>query len=383
MKKNILALIFVLWFVSFNGKAQWTLSGINLKNDNTGNVGVNLGTKTPYFPLAVGDSIGLVQKSSTNPYFVIRGLAASGYVQSIGAEATYWSRFSIAQNLHWNNTANNWQVDGGLYSDFSALNFENNGDMAFYANGSAGTSYSMTHSSLQSFKRLVIRNEGTVYVPVRLSIGTAFPIAQFQVGDGISSFSVGNANSSVLNYGTTYFGFNAARNGAGNWVLRADGANNGAGVIYGDVAGNIYFAPIATTGAIQRELTAQQLKDKIAVKITNEGVLRAKQIKVETSGWPDFVFDPSYQLRSLNELSKYIQEHKHLPETPSAAEIEKDGINVAEMNTLLMKKVEELTMYLIQKDAEIQNERQYNAQQQKQLNELSKKINALMRKSKE
>ncbi|MFM8912019.1 MAG: hypothetical protein ACKOE6_03730, partial [Flammeovirgaceae bacterium] len=74
------------------------------------------------------------------------------------------------------------------------------------------------------------------------------------------------------------------------------------------------------------------------------------EIKVFTNGtsFPDYVFAPDYQLRSLEETEKYIKENSHLPEVPSAADIAKDGMSLNGMNEILLKKVEELTLYMIE-----------------------------------
>lgn len=67
-----------------------------------------------------------------------------------------------------------------------------------------------------------------------------------------------------------------------------------------------------------------------------------------TTSFPDYVFDPSYKLPTLEETEKYVKENHHLPEVPSAAEIEKEGMSLNEMNVILLKKVEELTLYMIE-----------------------------------
>ena len=74
------------------------------------------------------------------------------------------------------------------------------------------------------------------------------------------------------------------------------------------------------------------------------------EIKVFTNGvsFPDYVFDPSYRLRSLEETEKYVKENHHLPEVPSAAEIAKEGMSLNGMSEILLKKVEELTLHLIE-----------------------------------
>jgi len=78
------------------------------------------------------------------------------------------------------------------------------------------------------------------------------------------------------------------------------------------------------------------------------GSARAKEITVETANWPDYVFKPSYKLQPLEEIKAYINQNHHLPETPSEKEITEKGLNIGEINKLLMKKVEELTLYLIE-----------------------------------
>jgi hypothetical protein len=65
------------------------------------------------------------------------------------------------------------------------------------------------------------------------------------------------------------------------------------------------------------------------------------------SAFPDYVFDPSYKLPTLEETEKYVKENRHLPEVPSAAEIEKEVMSLNGMNVILLKKVEELTLQLI------------------------------------
>ncbi len=94
--------------------------------------------------------------------------------------------------------------------------------------------------------------------------------------------------------------------------------------------------------------------DTKGYKLAVDGTIKAKEIKVE-SGWADFVFDESYRLPSLEEVSSHIKEKKHLPGIPSAAEVAENGVDLGEMNAKLLQKIEELTLYVIklQKDNEI------------------------------
>ena len=76
-------------------------------------------------------------------------------------------------------------------------------------------------------------------------------------------------------------------------------------------------------------------------------------IKLE-SEWFDYVFEEDYELMSLRELEVYIKQHKHLPDIPSANEVKENGIQIGEMNALLLKKIEELTIHLIAQQKEIE-----------------------------
>jgi len=84
------------------------------------------------------------------------------------------------------------------------------------------------------------------------------------------------------------------------------------------------------------------------------GTVRAKEVKVE-SGWADFVFAPNYRLRSLAEVEEFIDQNGHLPDIPTAKEVEQNGVSLGEINAKLLQKVEELTLYLIEKSKKIEN----------------------------
>lgn len=83
------------------------------------------------------------------------------------------------------------------------------------------------------------------------------------------------------------------------------------------------------------------------------GKIRSTELVVET-GWADYVFDKNYKLPSLNELEKFIQKNKHLPNIPAAVEIESKGLNVGDVQRRMMEKIEELTLYVIELKKEIE-----------------------------
>ncbi|WP_293788536.1 hypothetical protein [uncultured Pedobacter sp.] len=85
-------------------------------------------------------------------------------------------------------------------------------------------------------------------------------------------------------------------------------------------------------------------------KFTVNGKIKANEIRVDGAGTPDYVFEEDYKILSLKEIEQYIKKNKHLPEIPSAYEAAENGISLGEMNKLLLKKIEELTLHLIEKD---------------------------------
>lgn len=88
--------------------------------------------------------------------------------------------------------------------------------------------------------------------------------------------------------------------------------------------------------------------DTKGYKLAVNGDAIFNRIKVKpTAAWPDYVFEKDYKLPSLQDVEKYIQAHKHLPEVPSGEDILKKGIDVGELNTVLLKKIEELTLHVI------------------------------------
>ena len=92
-------------------------------------------------------------------------------------------------------------------------------------------------------------------------------------------------------------------------------------------------------------------------KMAVAGGIITEKIRIATNGtafWADFVFDPSYKLRTLSEVAQYIKLNKHLPDVPSTAEVNKEGIDLAQTQAILLQKVEELTLYVIEQNKKIE-----------------------------
>ena len=133
---------------------------------------------------------------------------------------------------------------------------------------------------------------------------------------------------------TSAAGFDAGGSGSSFWLLSDDNLKyNGGAVVIGS----------------QSISTGTETDFKLSV----DGKLVAKDIVVTVYGWSDFVFEDNYKLKPLSQVEEYINLNGHLPDVPSEAEVIQNGMNVEEMNKVLLQKVEELTLYIIDMKKEI------------------------------
>ncbi|TAN15356.1 MAG: hypothetical protein EPN37_09555 [Chitinophagaceae bacterium] len=128
-----------------------------------------------------------------------------------------------------------------------------------------------------------------------------------------------------------------------NNYLAIGGTNNAA-------TGSLYAG-----GAIfnNNVLIGKTSQTNTSYKLDVNGNIRANQVTVNATG-ADYVFDPNYKLSSLDSLNNYIRLHHHLPGIPSAKEMQKSGMNVGVTETVLLKKIEELTLYVVKLQKEVE-----------------------------
>ena len=155
-------------------------------------------------------------------------------------------------------------------------------------------------------------------------------------GDWARGFTISDQNANSF-FGIGVYG--SANNGV---------ANMGRGWI-GESYNNSYmnFLPNGDVG-----IGTATPKEKLSVN----GKIRAKEIKVELANWPDYVFEEGYQKLSLSEIEQFIKQNKHLPGVPTARQVEQEGVELGEMNKVLLKKIEELTLLLIDQNKKNQEQ---------------------------
>ncbi|MFD2033691.1 hypothetical protein ACFSKL_02755, partial [Belliella marina] len=108
-------------------------------------------------------------------------------------------------------------------------------------------------------------------------------------------------------------------------------------------------------------------------KFQVNGTIRAKEVKLEATNWPDYVFEKDYELMPLEAVDSFIGENGHLPGLKPAKVYEKEGVNMMELNQKLLEKVEEVTLYLIQQQKLIESQSVLISKQQLELDRLTGK----------
>ena len=250
MKEYLLTALFT-GLLSTMVVAQWNVSGTNIYNTNTGNVGI--GTSTPSQKLHV---VGNAQ--ITGFLYPSAGIVSNGTIQS---NAGYG--FVLAP------------VSGD-----AIINRNTPGNLAISSGGSTSN--------------------------IRFNYGYGGGSGGIQIFDG----------------GTTRFG-GLTVNSLGHLIISSSGGYVGIGTSLPDA------------------------------RLTVNGQIHATEVKVTTTVPADFVFDKEYKLPTLEEISSYIRKYKHLPEIPSGLEMEENGIELGKMDMKLLQKIEELTLYMIELNAKL------------------------------
>jgi len=116
------------------------------------------------------------------------------------------------------------------------------------------------------------------------------------------------------------------------------------------------YNPVTQLTAFQLEASGKMFIHNGTEKIFqlgSNGLLRTREIVVDAQSWADFVFEKNYDLMPLKEVEDYINLNGHLPNIPSSECVKEEGINIAEMNRLLLEKIEELTLHVIAQNKRI------------------------------
>ncbi len=360
-----------------SGTSYWDLTGSDIKNNNTGNVGIGA-TPSGAYKLRIGGNIYAEGNLMTSD-----GLSVNG-----GAITTYNNNVSGIENM----VIDGRQLQAAFSSNFltapkPSTMFINpfGGNVGIRTNtanatltvsrgtGIDGTAafFGTTHVSHFNFSTnedtyirggkngsKVIINDNNALGNV--GIGLSNPRCRLTI---LSNTIAGNNNTEVLQVaGKNAMAIFSNENGADYGYIKAVTDNSQtpqfprAGLEIGTGPGDLYFTtnytPILMINGTTNNvgIGTSTPNEKLSVN----GNIRSKEVVVELANWPDYVFDKSYELTPLIEVENFIKANNHLPNIPSANEIENNGLKVGDVQKRMMEKIEELTLYVIELKKEIE-----------------------------
>ncbi len=304
----------------------------------------------------------ILTTSAINNNIGIGSAPVADYRMSVNGDATIGNArdtAGIGNKLWFNGTGNG---DNIWMSRFN--NAANNTDLRMNIGNGAGISndrLDVGYDSANNWNsKFVVQNNGMV------GIGTTQLNGLLSVGSAHGSkLAIGNnawTKTSVISTGN-----NANADGDFTDLLVA-GQNNNNALLRINSKGNVGIGTSVNTAL-----------DSV-YRLSVNGKIRAKGLRVQTTGWADFVFEPGYKLKSLIEVEAFINKNKHLPEMLPATKVIAEGNDVGETQVKLLQKVEELTLYLIDQDKQLKKLQEQNKAletQNKEIENLKKQMDEL------
>jgi uncharacterized protein YaiE (UPF0345 family) len=340
----------------------FALSQVTNKLESTGNVGI--GTVSPVYPLEVvknANGAAFVSLSNnTNGGDAYAGYSVSSYNQSINLIALSNAHSRSYPGFH----SGAVQLLSRAYNGLNIISTKgiddvgpNTGSIRFITSPNEVSSIAAGNDA---YTRMVITPSGNI------GVGTLNPASRVDFGSSV-------ANQKLII--GTYVN--------GNYWSGIGMDSESAGIrIAGDIVGD---KPIADFGSYSNDIN-HDWRSKVRIMgsgkvgigtstpsemLSVNGNVKAKKIIVSTN-WSDYVFNDDYQLMPLQQVALFIKANKHLPDIPSAKEVEEKGISVGDNQALLLKKIEELTLYMLEINAKLEKVEKENKQLQKQLSSFTK-----------
>ena len=326
--------------IANSGSSVWTLNGSQAYY-TAGTVGVGTATPNTNYALDVSGTLNATE-------ILVGGNALPTTPWTVnGAEAFYSGRIGIgntnpnnayaldvtgafnAETYFLNGTAATpWLLNGteAYYSGRVGIGLTNPNNLyALDVNGTINATEILVNGSpiSGSGSSLWTQNGTAAYYNTgRVGVGTTTPAYTLDVAGTINATNI-LINGSPLSTGT---------GGSSVWSL--NGSND---AFY--TAGNVAIGANAVPAGYSLAVAGEVISEGVTVSLQGD--------------WPDFVFDSKYRLPSLEEVAKHISDKGHLPNVPSALDVESSGINLGKMNAVLLQKIEELTLYTLQQQNEI------------------------------
>jgi hypothetical protein len=281
--------------------AQWSGTGPVYTDDNVG-----IGTTNPNYTLDLVGDIELKHAGAEHNsyYFRISKSGALRYDAREGEGDVKWL-------MDWGNT---FHIDGGATAGDPVFRVDENDTYpAVYVEGSS-----------------------------KVGVGTASPQSRFHVDRGAMRVTNPGDGNALLTFDTERDWAFQQLNSGQYTALKLRSIGGG---------GNKNFV-IDTDGAVGIGTDAPKYK------LSVNGTVRSKEVLVESQNWPDFVFTDAYDLPTLDEVAAHVDAEGHLPGVPSAASAEANGVKVGAMQRTLLQKIEELTLYAIDREEQAEKQNQ-------------------------
>lgn len=359
---------------TFTGGTGINITGNTINTDLTAGNGINISGSTISSALVAGNGIGISGNTISSALVAGSGIGISGNTIS----STITSPWTIAGDDIFN--SNTGKLGIGTQSPAERLHIVGNElldgklaigttirpELALNLHGNSnfeGNMYIADPNDGHTDPTLVavgfLYGTGTKRLGVdgRIGIGTLDPQTNLDVR-GNSIMTQSSSSSPVLTL--NQYDDNAPA------LLLSNGQDKGAGLrIQAGVKGhNYYMLDVADNAG----------NSYLRVSGTN-GVTYAREVQVTLGTFPDYVFEKDYKLRSLSELENFINANKHLPNIPSAKEVdENQGVKLGELNVKMLEKIEELSLYLIEQNKKLEAQNKLLEAQQQEIEAMKAKM---------
>lgn len=379
MIKKVSLVVFLCLTLSVNAQTNTTNLGVNSGTQGNNNTfigtrsGQNVTTNTNTF---VGSRTGENVASGANSFFG----SLSGLLTTTGGSNSFFGTNSGRDNVTGN--ANSFfGVNAGR------LNTEGRNNNFFGTNAGNANTLGVNNVYIgTSAGRYNESGNSNVFVGHTAGAGPNDLSAENRIRNAFVGALAGRDATGNAN---VFIGYQAGMTETGNNKLHINNLDSRTPLVYGDfalgqlgintstltadmalsVGGNTYVeGQIFSNGKISIGTT----DDDPDYDFTVKGKIHVQEVKVDLLGAiaPDYVFYDDYNLKPLSEVEEFININGHLPNIPSADEMQKEGVNLKEMNLKLLEKIEELTLYSIQQKKELENQRLEKEVLEKRLSKL-------------
>ena len=295
------------------------------------------------------------------------------------------NNIAIGSNAGRENTTGNSNVSMGVNAGRNTNGGAGNISLGF--NAARGNTAGNNNISIGSSTNLA-NTTGLSNIAMGSNAGSSNIEGNFNLYFGVNSgrsnlgnrnifLGVGAGNLNAEGDGNVFIGYQAGFNELGSDLLYIDNSSTAIPLVYGDFSSNqlgintnsipngMTFgvggdALIEGTLYTNNRMSIGTLDDDPGFAFTVKGKIHVQEVLVDLEGAiaPDYVFLEDYPLRDLDDVETYIEQNGHLPNIPSAAVMEKEGVSLKEMNLKLLEKIEELTLYAIRQKKELNRQKE-------------------------